>query len=185
MVTEPARRLFTVDEYYRMASAGIFSEDDRVELIEGEIIAMPPIGGRHASCVNRLNRLFARTLGDEVVLAIQNPLRLGEGSEPVPDVLLLQPRADFYREHPTPADVLLLVEVADTTAKFDRRVKPPLYGRSGITEVWIIDLDRSIIDVQRGPAADGYRLAETKRRGEQLSPAAFPDQWFLVDDILG
>ena len=185
MAAKPARRLFTVSEYYQMGNAGILTDDDRVELIEGEVIEMPAIGGRHASRVNRLTRLFSRAFGDEVILTVQNPLRLSQRSEPIPDILLLKPRPDFYVEHPAPTDVLLLVEVSDTTAGYDRRVKLPLYARLGVPEVWIADLDRSIIDIHREPCPTGDRLVETKRRGERIAPAAFPDQSFLVEDILG
>ena len=186
MAVEPARRQFTVDEYYQMASAGILSENDRVELIEGEIIQMPPIGGRHASCVDRIAELFFGAFRGIAQVRVQNPLRLDGLSEPVPDVMLLKRRSDFYAErHPFPQDVLLLVEVSDTTVAYDRRVKLPLYARLGVGEVWIVDLDRSIIDLHREPTSEGYRLIETRRRGERLGPSAFPDQTFSVDDILG
>ncbi len=186
MVAQPARRQFTVDEYYQMGRVGILSEDDRVELIEGEIIEMPPIGGRHASCVNRLNRLFLMALGDSAVVTVQNPLRLDGRSEPVPDVMIVKPRADFYEErHPLPEDVLLLVEVSDSTIGYDRRVKLPLYAQHGVPEVWIADLDRGVIRVHQDPTPDGYRVVHTRRRGDRLVPSAFPDLAFAVDDILG
>jgi Uma2 family endonuclease len=141
MGVQLARRLFTVAEYHKMAEAGILSEDDRVELLEGEIVAMSPIGSRHAGLVNRLNRLFSQRAGDQVVVSVQNPVRLGGYSEPQPDLALLRPRADFYTSsHPGPEDVLLAVEVAETSAAVDREVKVPLYARFGVPEVWLVDL---------------------------------------------
>src|SRR2546426_2118990 len=137
------KRRFTVDEYHRMAEAGIFSEDESVELLEGEIVEMTPISSRHAACVNKLTRLFTRELGERVVVSVQNPVALTETSEPQPDLALLRPRADFYAAgHPGPEDVLLMVEVADTSATSDRAVKVPLYARAGIEEVWLIDLQK-------------------------------------------
>ncbi|MPZ15300.1 MAG: Uma2 family endonuclease [Chloroflexi bacterium] len=180
------RRQFTVAEYYRMGEAGILGEDDRVELIEGEIVEMPPIGSRHASCVKRTHQLFARAIGDAAIVSVQDPLRLGDLSEPVPDVMLLRPRADFYAAgHPAAYDVLLLIEVSDTTLTYDQSVKAPLYARHGVSEVWIVDLDRAIVTVHRDPAPNGYRVTETRRRGDRLAPSAFPDSHCAVDDLLG
>src|SRR5436309_1828637 len=145
MAAKPTRRLFTVDEYYRMAKAGILNEDDRVELIEGEIIQLPPIGGPHGSIVIRLNWLFSDRLRGRAVISPQNPFRISARSEPLPDFQLLRPRADFYRRHPEPPDVLLVVEVSDTTLAYDQRVKIPLYARSGVPEVWIVDIRADLV----------------------------------------
>ena len=185
MTAQPIRRPFTVAEYYRMAKAGILTEDDRVELIEGEIIEMPPIGGPHASCVIRLTELLVSGVRGAALVSVQNPLRLSDRSEPVPDVMLLRRRPDFYSSHPTPADVLLLVEVSDTTLDYDQQVKLPLYSREGVPEVWLADLGGQVIRVHREPRPTGYRVTLTRRRGERLSPAAFPDLELAVDDILG
>jgi len=186
MVVQVERRLFTVDEYYQMAEAGIFSEDDRVELIEGEIIEMSPIGSRHTACVKRLNRLLSQKLGDQAVISVQDPIRLSEFSEPGPDLALLRPRADFYAEaHPGPGDVLLVVEVAETSAGSDRRVKVPTYARAGILEVWLIDLADETIEIYRKPSLRGYGETQRAWRGDHLSPQAFPDKQFSVDDVLG
>jgi Uma2 family endonuclease len=137
MAVQPTRYRFTRADYYRMAEAGILGEGDRVELIEGEIYRMSPIGPMHAGGVDRLNRLFSRTFGDAVIVRVQNPVVLDDYSEPEPDLTLLRPRADFYTgEHPNPEDILLAVEVADSSADWDRRVKAPLYVRSGIPELW-------------------------------------------------
>src|ERR671938_544657 len=141
MSVQVAKRCFSVDEYYRMGEAGILTEDDRVELIEGEIIEMSPIGSRHAACVNRLNTLLGRHLRQTAIVSVQNPIRLDAYSEPEPDVALLRPRADYYESgHPTPADALLIVEVADTSADYDRIIKLPLYAKAGIPEAWLVDL---------------------------------------------
>ncbi len=186
MAAQPTRRRFTVDEYYRMGEAGILNEDDRVELIKGEIIQMPPIGSPHAAHVLRLTRLFTRALLDEAHVAVQNPLRLSDRSEPVPDLMLLRPRVDFYADaHPTARDVFLAVEVSDSTLRYDERTKVPLYARHGVPEVWIVDLNHELIQVHCDPTPSGYRLIATRRRGESLAAAAFPDRTFAVNDILG
>jgi Uma2 family endonuclease len=186
MAAQPARRLFTVREYYRMGKAGILTPDERVELMDGEIVQMPPIGSPHASCVRRYTRLFSEALGREAEVSIQNPIRLGDRSEPVPDVVLLRPRADAYAaEHPTPADVLLLVEVSDRTLAYDERTKLPVYAREQVPEVWLTDLGHQLILAHREPTVEGYRITVTYRRGERIAPLAFPDHEFLVDDILG
>lgn len=180
------KRRFTVSEYYRMAEAGILTEDDRVELIDGEIIEMAPIGSRYASCVRRLEDVFGRRFRDAALVSTQNPIRLSEYTEPQPDVTLLRRRADFYASaHPTPEDILLVVEVADTTVDLDRQVKMPLYAQSGIPEAWLVDLNEETITVYRDPTPNGYRTAWTVRRGEMLAPAAFPERHLAVMDILG
>jgi len=181
-----SRRLFTVEEYHRMAEVGILGEDDRVELIEGEIVEMTPIGSRHAAVVDRLNRLFSRRAGEHAIVRVQNPIRLGERSEPQPDVTLLRFREDFYSSgHPGPGDVLLVVEVAETSAEYDRRVKVPLYARFGIPEVWLVDLEGEAVEVYRDPSPEGYRRAEIFRRGSSLSPSSFPDLELSVEEIIG
>ncbi len=185
MALELKRRRFTVEEYDRMAQAGILGEDDRVELISGEVLEMTPIGRRHASCVARLVHLFDQALGGSAVIWPQNPVHLSEHSEPQPDLAVLHARADFYAAgHPVPEDVFLLVEVAESSTDPDRRVKVPLYAAGGIPEVWLIDLEQETVTVYRHPAPDGYRTARVFRRTEQVSPAAFPHRSFDVDDIL-
>lgn len=124
MSTQVSRRLFTTKEYHQILEAGILSEDDRVELIAGEIVKIAPIGSRHAACVNRLNRLLSQRVGEHGLVSIQNPIHLSEHSEPQPDVVLLRPRADFYTHaHPQPQDILLVVEVAETSVEYGREVK--------------------------------------------------------------
>lgn len=188
MALQVARRLFTVDEYYQMAAAGILHEDDRVERIAGEILRMAPIGSRHAGCVNRLNQFFVLHVAGQALVTIRNPLHLNNRSEPEPDMTLLTPRPDFYTtNHPGPQDVLLVVEVADTSAGFDRGTKIPLYGRAGIREAWLVDLTQDHIEVHRQPASSrrGYRDVQRYTRGMSLSLLAFPDLRLTVEDILG
>ncbi len=180
------RRRFTVAEYHQMAQAGILGEDDRVELIEGEIVEMPPIGDRHAASVDRLTERFVQRFSDVAIVRVQNPIRLGEHSEPQPDLALLRRRADFYAAgHPAPPDVFLLVEVADTSAELDRRVKIPLYARGGIPEVWLLDLQQETLTVYRVPTPDGYRAVQVLHRADAIAPAAFPDRALAVADLLG
>lgn len=152
----PRHRL-TVEEYHRMGEAGVLAPDARVELIEGEVIDMAPIGSRHASVVNRLNDLLMRAVQGRAIVQVQGPVRLSDRSEPEPDVALLRPRADYYRDAlPTPADMLLLIEVAESTQRYDRTVKAPLYARHGIPELWVIDLENALVHFYRRPEGDAY-----------------------------
>lgn len=186
MVVGVAKRLFTVDEYYQMSRAGILCEDDRVELIEGEVAEMTPIGRRHAACVDRLNRLFSRQVGEHAIVRVQNPVRLSKYSEPQPDLALLQPRPDFYAQaHPEPADVLLVIEVAETSADTDRIVKVPLYARAGVPEVWLVDLAEECIEIYRKPSPRGYGEILRTWRGEDISPQTLPEVSLSVDAVLG
>jgi Uma2 family endonuclease len=183
--TEARLRRFTREEYHRMAEAGILHEDDRVELIEGEIVLMTPIGRRHAACVAELNRLLVPAVGQRALLWPQNPITLPNESEPQPDIVLLRPRADRYlQDDAHPEDVLLLVEVADTSQRYDRLVKLPLYGRAGVPEVWIVDLPGEVIEVYRRPTSSGYAEMEQIGRGGVVAPLAFPDIVLSVDTIL-
>jgi Uma2 family endonuclease len=184
MPTQLLKRLFTVAEYHRMAEAGILGEDDRVELLEGEIVAMTPIGSRHAACVARLTALLSR-VQERGIVWVQNPIRLGEHSEPQPDLAVLKPRADFYAQaHPEPEDVLLVVEVAETSADYDREVKLPLHARAGIPEVWLVDLTEERIEAYLQPAPNGYREVRHVGRDGRAAPQAFPDLELAVADLL-
>lgn len=170
------RHRLTVADYCRIAEAGIFGEDDRVELIEGEIIDMAPIGSEHTSSVKRLNRLFDRAVGEQAIVSVQDPIRLDEHNEPEPDIALLRYREDFYRStHPGPADVLLIVEVADTSLRYDREIKLPLYARHGIPEVWIVDLENRRLEVHRRPEGETYREQICPAPNESVAPADLPD----------
>ena len=159
----PTRHKLDVHDYHRMGETGILGEDDRVELIGGELIDMAPIGQGHAASVRGLTHVLVMARGDRALVSIQNPVRLDRFNEPQPDAALLRPRADNYRTGapPGPADVLLLVEVADSTLRYDRAVKLPLYARAGIGEVWIVDLHRLVVDVHREPGPDGYAAMAT------------------------
>ena len=186
MRAQVARRTFTVDEYHRMISAGILAKDDRVELIEGEIVRMSPIGTRHGAGVDRLTMLFAGRLGRRAIVRVQGPITLGEHSEPEPDIALLKLRADFYAaQHPGPKDVLLVIEVADTSRAYDREIKIPLYARAGIIEVWTVDVIQRSIEMCRRPTLRGYRERHEPSRKDTLAPVAFPRTAFRVSDILG
>jgi Uma2 family endonuclease len=170
------RHRLTVDQYHRMAEAGVLAADARVELIEGEIVDMAPIGSRHASAVKRLNRLFSALVAERAIVAVQDPVRLDEHNQPEPDLMLLAPRTDFYASaHPTPAaDVLLLVEVSDTTARYDRQVKLGLYARHGVHEVWIIDLDNRVLHQYSGPQGNRYTEVNETARPGMLAPLLLP-----------
>jgi Uma2 family endonuclease len=186
MSAQPERHLFTVDEYERMGMVGLFGEDDRVELIEGEIVGMAPIGSRHAACVARLTRLFSAAVGNRALVWIQNPIRLGTRSEPQPDVALLVPRADFYaRGYPGAADILLVVEVADTSAAWDREGKARLYAAGGVGEAWVVDLAEGCVHVFTGPGPGGYADARQAVAGDSLTPGGLDGVTVAVNDILG
>ena len=185
MQTEITKKRFTVDEFYSMFDAGILDRDSRLELIEGEIFEMTPIGPPHTSVVNRLNRLWTARLGSQAIVQIQGPVLAGPISEPEPDVSLLRERSDFYREQPPdPPDVLLVIEVADTSLAYDR-AKLRIYAAAGMAEVWIVDLQGERAAIYRSPGAAGYADERVLRRGGRGSCLAFPDITVKVDEILG
>lgn len=169
------RHRLTVADYYRMAEAGVLAPTARVELIEGEVIDMPPIGTRHHSAVMRLTALLSAAAGDRAIVSVQGPLRLGELSEPEPDLMLLAPRPDFYATaHPSAGDVLLLIEVADTSARYDREIKLPLYARHGVAEVWIVDLEARLVRFFRKPEGDAYTDITATEMPHATSVAGLP-----------
>jgi Uma2 family endonuclease len=187
MADAVTRRRFTIEEYHRMGEAGILADDERLELIAGHIVVREPIGSRHAGTVDRLNRLWTSRLGECAIVRVQNPVVLPEeASELQPDLMLLTPRADFYMSaHPTPPDVLLLIEVADTSLLLDRRVKMPLYARGGIREAWLCDLTTARVDVHRDVTAGRYASVRTFTAPQRLTVDAFPDVTLTVADLLG
>ncbi len=186
MPTQVGKRLFTVEEYHRLVPAGILREDDRVELIHGEILTLPPVGNEHGGCTDRLNRRFTTIPERRVQVRIQGAVELAKHEEPQPDVSLLKHRADYYAKRaPRPQDTLLAIEVSDSTLEFDRRVKMPLYASTGIAESWIVNLRDECIEVYRKPSRRGYREKKVYRRGDTVSPLAFPDFSLRVDDVLG
>lgn len=151
------RHRLTVRDYQRMGEAGIFHEDERTELIEGEIVDMAPIGAGHASSVKRLANILKLAVGDGAIVSVQDPIVLGKHSAPQPDIALLRPRADYYATaHPQAEDVLLIIEVADSSLAYDRDIKLPLYAQHGIPEVWLVDLTARQLTIHQQPAAAGY-----------------------------
>ena len=186
MSVQIARRFFTVDEYHRMGAAGIFSEDDHVELIEGEILKKSPIGSRHVASVNRLHMQISSLLRDRAIVSVHNPIVLNDFSEPQPDIALVKSRTDFYAQAlPTAADVLLIIEVADTSIDYDRDIKLPAYARSGVPEVWLADIPAETVTAYTEPANGVYRTVRSYRRGDSIAPRQFPDLSIAVVSILG
>ena len=178
-------KLWTVDEYEQMISAGILGEDDRLELIQGEIVKLPPIGSLHIYVVNQLTNLLVPIVHKRAIVSVQNPIQLAD-SEPQPDVAVLPPYPPRRpRTPPLASEVILVIEVADTTIAYDRSVKVPLYGRAGIPEVWLVDLAQSAVEVYRGPNATGYWKKETYGPGEVIKAEGLPDIALAITDIIG
>lgn len=176
---------FSVEDYYRMAETGVLKPDARVELLDGRIIDMSPIGPFHGGVTNYLIEVFTAASKGRWKTSVQNPVHLDDHSEPQPDLILLKPVADFYRKrHPHPADVFLLVEVSDTTLTTDREDKIPAYGHAGIGEVWIINLADLTIEVYREPHFTGYGSKTILRAGDKASPQAFPDAMVDIGELL-
>ncbi len=186
MAVQIAKHLFDVSEYHRLAQAGIFLEDDRVELINGEVVEMSPLGSAHAACVNTLDDLLHEKLRGLAQISAQNPIQLDDYSEPQPDVAVLKPRTDRYaRAHPRPEDVFLVIEVADTSIEYDRRVKLPLYARAAIPEAWLVDLNQELISVFSDPRDGEYQNYREFKRGETIASEGVANLNLAVDDILG
>lgn len=185
MQIEVQRKRFTVDEYHRMGDAGILTGDDRVELIDGEIVKMSPIGNRHLGCVNAAAAKLTIALGQRAVVSVQNPLQLSDLSEPQPDIVVLKPRNDFYRsKRPETADALLVIEVADASITYDRDVKLRLYAEAGVLEVWIENLEEDVLLVFQDLTDAGYKTQRSLPRSATVSPGAFPDVILQVEDLL-
>src|SRR5690348_308562 len=177
---------FTVDTYHRLAELGVLDEDNRVELLEGQIVPMAPIGARHAACVTRLTNLLARRAGRDAWVSVQNPVVLAERWEPQPDIAVLhEPGGLSGARLPGPQDVQLVIEVADTSLERDRDLKIPRYAAAGIPEAWLVDLTGEIIFVCRAPGPDGYQEVVTLQRGATLQPLLLPTIAIAVDEILG
>ena len=186
MAVDIERISFTVDKYEKMIETGILGEDDRVELIRGEIVKMAPIGLRHAACVARLVAIFTSRLGSSVIIWPQNPIRIGGHSMPEPDVALLKPTSDFYSEaRPTPKDVLLLVEVADSSVARDKSAKVPLYAEAGVPVLWIVNLVENVVEVYSNPAGEVYRKVAKFESGGALSIPVGSDSVVAVNEVLG
>ncbi len=184
MATQPAYRQFTADDYHRMADSGILREDDRVELIDGRVVEMSPIGGRHVTCVSRIIRLLVSRLTDDAVVNVQSPVRLGEYQEPEPDLAVVRNR-EYGNDLPNADDVFLLMEVADSSPAYDRGTKLTLYARSGIPEFWVIDIPGEAIERHTNPSGDKYGMTVRAGRGEEIDSTAIPGLLINTDDVLG
>jgi Uma2 family endonuclease len=179
------RKRFTADEYQRMGEAGMLSEDDRVELIDGEIVTVTPNGTRHNASVNRANRALVRAAGDSAIVQSQGSVRLDRYSEPEPDLVLLRPRTDFYASrHAGPGDILLIIEVAESSIQYDRDVKAPLYAVAGIPEYWLVDLNTNVVWRYSSPEHGAYQGVEQHRRGQSIAPLLLPECRIAVDELL-
>jgi Uma2 family endonuclease len=185
MQTEAGRRRFTVDEYYRMAGIGILKDGERTELIDGEVLEMSPMGFRHSAAVKRADALFNRVFQGKAIVSVQLPVRLDAFNEPQPDVGVLRPRRDFYESgHPGPEDTLLVLEISDTSFRYDHEVKLGIYAAAQIPEFWILDLADETLLVFREPSRRIYETTISFRRGDSVSPVAFPEIVIAISDLL-
>lgn len=186
MALQQVTHRFTAVDYEHMIEAGVFVDSGRIELWDGEIVEMTPIGLSHEEVVDRLTRLWTDFLGHRAIVKIQGSVVIDARSQPQPDVSILLPRDDFYRHRrPGPADITLLIEVSDTSVAYDRNIKMPRYAAAGIREGWVVDLRHEVVHVSTDPAPGGYATTHTVTRGELVSPGAYPDALFPVDDIFG
>lgn len=184
MAIEPAHYRFTIRDYHRLAEVGILTEDDRVELIDGEIIQMTAVGGRHVACVNRLNELLVLAVRGHAIVSVQNPVQLAEEQEPEPDFAVIRSR-EYGRELPRRQDVLLLLEVSDTSLGYDRRRKLPIYARAEIAEAWLVDIEGEAIERHTNPLDGSYRITVRVGRGEEIPSVAVPQLVLRADEVLG
>jgi len=185
MATEISRRLFTVHDYHRMVDAGILSEDDRVELIHGEILAMSPIGPRHNAAILRATQSLVRIVGDRAIVGVQGSVRLDEYDEPQPDLYLLRPKKDFYASgHAGPADILLIIEVADSSLEYDQGIKMHLYAETHVPEYWVSDIRSERVIAYSDRQEDTYRSIREFRRGQMLKPQLLPECPIAADLLL-
>ncbi|GAB4255850.1 MAG: Uma2 family endonuclease [Methylomicrobium sp.] len=185
-IANPQKHLTDIDEWRRLGEAGIFPPDSRLELINGEILEMSPIGCNHAGHLNRiLNKLLKLLTSETAIASVQNPLQLGDLSEPEPDFMLLKPNPDFYStRHPVAADVLLLIEVADSSLDFDRNQKMHLYALHRISEYWLLNLKDSCVEIYRKPAGDLYAEKRTLTTGDSIALSELPDITIAIGDLL-
>ncbi len=185
MTAQLEKRLLTVQEYEKMYEAGILTEDDRVELLNGELIQMSPIGPRHAGMVNRLTNIFAIALAGKAIVAPQNPVVPSDLSEPQPDLAILRPRPDYYTTaHPRPEDILLLIEVAESSVEKDRNLKLAIYAEAGIAEYWIVNLEEQVLEVYQQPEGRRYKLRRLLDAGDEVRIATL-DRTFVVGELIG
>ena len=185
MPTEISKRLFTVYDYHRMADAGILLEDDRVELIRGEILAMSPIGPPHNGAILRANQALGRIVGDRALVGVQGSIRLDEYDEPQPDLYLLRPKDDFYASaHAGPADIFLIIEVADSSLEYDQDIKMHLYAETRVPEYWIANVRDDFLIAYSDIQGNTYRTVRQFRRGDTVAPQLLPDCRIPVDVLL-
>jgi len=179
-------RRFSAVEYHQMIEAGVFGQDERLELIDGEIVQMSPIGDRHAACVRRLIALLSQLFADQVIVDAQDPIIVDVAYAPQPDLALLRPRADYYSSQtPTTDDCLLVIEVADTSAEYDRQIKVPRYARGRVAELWVVDLEREVVVVYQQPVGDAYQHLQVFRRGDTIALGTLRGPGVPVQSILG
>ncbi len=181
---QPRRLRFSVDEYYKMIELGMLKDYEKAEIIEGELIQKTPIGDKHATVVDVLNKFFIKNVFDDILVSVQNPVRLTDFDEPEPDIALADLTKYDGRRHPQPAEILLIVEVSDSTLKYDRDTKLSLYAESEIPEVWIVNLKNDIIEVHQKPSNGIYQLAQIFKRGELIKSAILPYLEIKVDEVL-
>lgn len=186
MALQPAKRWFTVDEYYRMAETGILGRDDRVELIEGEVVCMSPSGSKHAACIDRLNFFLQHRLDRPAIIRIQSPLCIDQYSELEPDLTILKYRKDFYDSaHPTAKDAYLVIEVADTSYEHDRNSKLPLFGKAGVPEVWIVKLQENRVEIYSEIESGQYQSQQTFTDEDVFTSRMIPEFQFTPQKIIG
>lgn len=180
-----ARRKFRVEEICKMVEVGILPEESGWELIDGEVIHRMTIGSKHAGTIIRLGKLFERKIGDKTLVSIQNPIHIDDYNEPEPDIAILKPREDFYAEsHPLPDNILLLIEISDSTIKFDREVKKTLYAEAEIAEFWLVNLKDNTIECYSSPKNGNYRLAQILEKGETVKSGTIENLILNVEEIL-
>jgi len=180
----PHPKKFTRDIYHKMAELAIFQESDRLELIKGEIIEMSPVGTRHAACVNRLNQLLGKKLPSETIISVQNPIVLTNNSEPQPDLVILKYRQDFYaNQHPHPEDILLLIEVSDSSIDYDKNVKIPLYAENQISEVWLVNLNDNSVEIYQKPYRNYYQSIQKLSAINIISLNNFPEVEIKISEL--
>lgn len=182
---QPRRLRFSVDDYHKMIKMGMIKDYERSEIIDGEMVPKMTIGDRHAAVVNQLNRILATTLPESILLSVQNPLRVGDFDEPEPDFVLADLSKYDGKRHPTPAETILVIEVADTSLKQDRDTKLAMYADAGIAEAWIVNLQHNVIEVHQNPALGIYQQIKIFRPGERVDSPVLPQLDFEVDSIIG
>jgi Uma2 family endonuclease len=181
---QPVRLRFTVDDYYKMIELGMLENYEKAEIIEGELIKKMTVGNRHASIVDFLTKIFVRNVSDNILVRIQNPIRLSDFNEPEPDLVLSDLTKYDGKRHPRPKEILLVIEVSDSTLKYDRDKKLPLYAEAEIPEVWIVNLTNEIIEVHSKPNVGLYQFVKIYKRGETVEPESIPNLSLDVDDVL-